>query len=263
MSDNGIQLEDHKVVDAHTMLDDTLDMATQSFHHMGIDQEKLEEHTQLKGELHALVDQLEKGEVPDSYPLKCVGYTGIADPLSFFVGAAMKTVMNQFGMWAIIDKAWTKELAGHIGNRHVLEVMAGAGWLASALRGHGVEVTATDDSSWRDQHMFVTGDGTVSAVVTLDALEAVKTTPQAEVLVVSWPPYKDNLVVKVCDEWGCDRPIIFIGEGRGGCTACPEFFDNFECEMLPVDMPRHQGIHDRVYVGHWTRLKGTQYPQKS
>ncbi len=177
MSDNGIQLEDHKVVDAHTMLDDTLDMATQSFHHMGIDQEKLEEHTQLKGELHALVDQLEKGEVPDSYPLKCVGYTGIADPLSFFVGAAMKTVMNQFGMWAIIDKAWTKELAGHIGNRHVLEVMAGAGWLASALRGHGVEVTATDDSSWRDQHMFVTGDGTVSAVVTLDALEAVKTTP--------------------------------------------------------------------------------------
>lgn len=38
------------------------------------------------------------------------------------------------GMWAIVFHEWVKELAKWIGNRQCLEIMAGAGWLAKALK---------------------------------------------------------------------------------------------------------------------------------
>jgi 2-polyprenyl-3-methyl-5-hydroxy-6-metoxy-1,4-benzoquinol methylase len=60
----------------------------------------------------------------------------------------LKSLCNNYGMWAIVEQKWTKKLANWIGNRKCLEVMAGVGWLAKALSEHGVNIVATDDFSW-------------------------------------------------------------------------------------------------------------------
>ena len=56
------------------------------------------------------------------------------------------------GMWALVYRSFARKLAVWIGNRRVLEVMAGRGWLAKALSEEGVSIIATDDNSWDDRH---------------------------------------------------------------------------------------------------------------
>lgn len=242
---------------AHALLDDIRPVVELPNYRVDVD----DAHPKLNERLdqsHALIDELCNGTVPKQYIFSADDPFCMTDVRESLIKTHMKSVLNQFGMWAIVDKTWTKELADFIGNRQTLEVMAGAGWLAKALREHGTQVIATDDASWRECHAFVQGDGTVTEVEALDAVDAIKAYPHAEVLVVSWPAYKDRTIVDVCDEWGCDRPIIYIGESQGGCTACSEFFDYFEAQPLDIRMPKHTGMHDGVYAGHWQRRKTAQ-----
>ena len=159
------------------------------------------------------------------------------------------------GMWAIIDQVWTKQLADWIGTRQCLEVMAGAGWLAKALRNAGTKIIATDDYSWdKTIHRKIKR---VFPVECMDALAAVKFYQNAEVLLISWPPYNEEEIHRVCQEWGTDRPIIYIGEPDGGCNAPPIFFKHFiEIANFPLfHFPRHAGLHDDVFIGYYTITK--------
>lgn len=239
---------------AHALLEDIRPVVNLPNYRVAVDDAQPSLYERL-AQSHALIDELCSGTVPKEYIFSSDDPFAMFDLRENLIKTHMKTILNQFGMWAIVDKTWTKELADLIGGRQVLEVMAGAGWLAKALKEHGTNVIATDDASWRDCHTLVQGNGTVTEVETLDAVEAIKAYPNAEVLVVSWPAYKDQTIVDVCDEWGNDRPIIYIGEHLGGCTACTEFFSNFEGHHLGIRMPKHMGMHDAVFEGYWRRSK--------
>lgn len=155
------------------------------------------------------------------------------------------------GMWAIVDLHWTRQLAAWLDGRKVLEVMAGAGWLAKALASHGVSVTATDDYTWDSgTHVDMRR---VYPVKRMDAVKAVQTYRNHDVLIVSWPPYGDGAIVDVCEAWGSDRPIVYIGESQGGCNAPDAFFEGFEVdESAPAfDLLAWDGIHDDVHIGYW------------
>jgi hypothetical protein len=166
---------------------------------------------------------------------------------------------NEKGLWIVIDKIWTKRLAKWIGNRKCLEVMAGAGWLAKALSEHGVEIIATDNFSWDGQQH---GDlVTVFDVEKIDAVDAVAK-HSADILIVSWPPYDDQTICNVCDLWnvcevmGEEKPVIYIGEGWGGCCAPDLFWEHYEYDdSLNFPMKSWHGIHDHVHVGHYRRAK--------
>jgi len=156
------------------------------------------------------------------------------------------------GMWLIVDKIWTKILANWIKGRKIVEVMAGGGWVAKALSEHGVSIIATDNFSWiKHQHNNMVP---VYPVKKVEAVRAAKTI-LAEVLLVSWPPYGDNRIVKVCEAWGSDRPIIYIGETGGGCNAPEEFFDNLQLiEVIPdIPLMSWYGIHDTILIGRYIR----------
>ena len=73
------------------------------------------------------------------------------------------------------------------------------------------------------------------------------------ILVVSWPPYESNTIVEVCEEWGLERPIVYIGEDQGGCNAPDAFFDKFDKDEEAPHMPllAWPGIHDYVAIGYW------------
>lgn len=198
-------------------------------------------------DLSLFLECVKTGTIPDSPPdgLASGGYR-LGLSLNYFDA---RTVCNRYGMWAIVDKVWTKELANWVGNRKVLEIMAGAGWLARALSDYGVEVVATDDYSWdKENHKQMRR---VYPVTKLHALEAIATI-KADVLLVSWPPYGDDTVYRAMRLWGTRKPIVYIGEPEGGCNAPDLFFEEFKPIRHPVfPLVCWDGIHDGVMIGKW------------
>ena len=157
------------------------------------------------------------------------------------------------GMWAIVTLAWTERLAEWIEGRNVLEIMAGAGWLAKAFNHYGVDVKATDNGDWDDRH------DKMKMVYPVEKFEASKAVEKynewADVLVVSWPPYGEQAICDACDAWGSERPIVYIGESDGGCNAPDEFWKRFrESQDAPsVPLMSWSGVHDRVFIGRYSK----------
>ncbi len=199
--------------------------------------------------IDAYVAQVLRGEVPSEAPY-------IPNwPLSHVDTYAQRDKVKRAGMFALVDKQMALRLsdiikkATNLSNPRVLEVMAGVGWLARALADTGLDVEAVDDASWS----FHDTASQVFPVRCMDALEAVKSC-SADCLVVSWPPYSDEHIVAVCKAWGTTRPIVYIGEGEGGCCACDAFFASLDMEVVEVGMAQWDGLHDRVYLGKWGRV---------
>ena len=84
------------------------------------------------------------------------------------------------GIYCFYSKPLIRRLAAMIGGRRALEIAAGDGTLSRFLADAGVDVTATDDHSWRDVDF-------PDSVTRQDAAEAVRTR-RPEVVICSWPP---------------------------------------------------------------------------
>ncbi len=169
-----------------------------------------------------------------------------SDEIERAIRSARSRTQRKHGMWSMVDSTWTRDLADWMGQRICLEVMAGAGWLAKALSAHGLNLIATDfdaRAKWGKRPA-------VYPVKPLDALAAIACHPEAEVLLVSWPPYADPVIESLAEAWGTERPIVYIGEACGGCTATEPF-----CAQLQVTdrliIPRWPGFHDEVLMGNY------------
>jgi uncharacterized UPF0146 family protein len=150
------------------------------------------------------------------------------------------------GMWAIVTMEWTRKLAAYLRGMRVLEVMAGAGWLARALADHGVEVVATDNNSWARQHKLARP---VYDVIQMDAIDAVHVAT-ADALMVSWPPQDDTTIVDVARAWGPSKPIVYVGEWAGGCNAPGAFFAGWN-SAITLPIPVWPSMKDGVEIGYW------------
>lgn len=198
--------------------------------------------------LEQFLDNVRQDIVPPSAPSQSMnGWEYLSDN-KFLTYCRAREECTSRGMWAIVDMVWTRELADWIGNRKVLEIMAGRGWLAKALQEHGVRIIATDDMSWKHKH---DGENLVP-ILSLDAVDAVKTIP-ADILLVSWSPYGSEVITNACREWGNERPIVYIGESEDGCNAPESFWQGFELDPTAPDIviPQWNGLHDNLYIGHW------------
>lgn len=91
----------------------------------------------------------------------------------------------------------------------------------------------------------------------LDAVSAVKQYADADILLVSWPPLEDETINSVCVEWGTKRPIVYIGEGEGGCNAPESFWQRFWVwrDAPEIELMSWEGIHDHVHIGYWRRQR--------
>ena len=164
--------------------------------------------------------------------------------------------LTKKGLWTVIDQKWTKILADWIGDRKCIEIMAGAGWLAKALSESGIDIVATDNDSWTNKAH--TELEKVYLIECLDAVEAVSSNyKDRDILIVSWPPYNDDTICEVCEKWGTKKPIVYIGEGEGGCNAPDDFWKRFKKIKNTPDIPMvsWDGIHDYVTIGKWGKAK--------
>jgi hypothetical protein len=193
----------------------------------------------LELQIDDFLSYIEQGEIPPCPPEQL--------PFEKYYKLDPRRYCIERGMWAIVDKQWTKKLSKWVGKRTVLEIMAGAGWLSKALSEHGTSITATDDYSWDiETH---TKMKRVYPVINMNSLEAIATF-QCDILLCSWPPYADDSMYRSAKLWGNKKPIILISEGCGGCNATYEFFEGFERKKT-INIPQWWGLHDYVQIGYW------------
>ena len=195
--------------------------------------------------LEEYVENVENGIVPPEPPFGAT-FNGRSSNSGIEYFRARETCCKH-GMWPVVDLRWTKMLAEWVGDRKVLEVMAGPGWLAKALQIHGVDIVATDNESWNDRHSKATP---LCTVLKMEAKEAVeKLGSEADLLLVSWPPYDETAVCDALEGW--DKPVIYIGEGEGGCGPPDRFWNHFRelADIPEFPMVSWYGLHDYVQIG--------------
>jgi hypothetical protein len=185
------------------------------------------------------VESIIKGEIPDRVPYNidwCCTSSGMLDP---------RRECNKRGLWPMVDKEFYQEVAEYIKGKSVLEVMAGAGFHGKGLSEQGIEIICTDDFSWDTTHTEMT---LVYPVFNIDAISAINQYKDADILLISWPPYGDETIIKVCSNW--NKPIIYIGEPIGGCNAPHEFFNHFN-EGYSFYINQWCGLHDQALYGYY------------
>ena len=129
--------------------------------------------------------------------------------------------------------------------------MAGRGWLAKALSEEGIDIIATDDNSWGDKHNKALS---VYAIIFMDAIKAIrKFGADCEVIIMSWPPYNGEIATKVLKAWGQNKPVVYIGEGYGGCNAPDSFWQCWrECSEIQIPLAHWYGLHDHIEIGYYS-----------
>ena len=151
--------------------------------------------------------------------------------------------------FSLITKNFIKALSEWIGDRSVLEIMAGTGYISKSLKDEGANVVAVTDikeSSWGFKKEW-------TEVEKLSANEAIMKYNNVDIIICSWA-YMDNTMyaaLLTMREYNPNAIILYIGEDHGGCTANDNFFENlisieddaFEENVIPL-YRRWGGIHD-------------------
>lgn len=149
--------------------------------------------------------------------------------------------------WAIPCDEALDEIAKY---SPIIEIGAGTGYWASLLKAKGARVSAFDinppifsENEWHGETRSCFTDVVTGSVENING----------DTLFLCWPPYGGRLAYD-CLLKSQSRIVIYIGEGRGGCTADDDFYDhldaNFEL-IKEIDIPQFEGLHD--YLTVWRR----------
>lgn len=162
-----------------------------------------------------------------------------------------ETLMPIVG-YTLVTQSFCQKLANFIGNKKVLEIMAGTGCLTYGLRSCGVTIHATDDLSEGLYERFWIDD-----LEQLDCIESIKKYGRSiDYVLVSWAADKAPLltVVGLLNHINPNAEIIYIGEPKGGCTGhdalwnmvTPICYDTFYQAVLSYRS--WYGLHDKPYL---------------
>lgn len=183
------------------------------------------------------------GEIPEEVPECLVERTSLQDSNHFIVSPALQVR----GYYARATKSFASMVAGFkLGT--VLDLFAGAGYMAKSFREAGIPTIATDDYSW----------GFEGPAEKLDALSAIrKYGDQIQTVLLAWVPPEDTIDMAVYELVRAEYPhlnIMVISEGPYGCTGSYDFaqlhsgwedFHTYQttwalrdyCAFLPGDEP--------------------------
>ena len=205
-------------------------------------------------EYERIVGLLERHIIPDKYPAAADSTFSRQNELGMDSFIYRDLIVKNSG-FALISSEWVQPLAQWIGKRRCLEIMSGSGALAYALAQNGVEIIATDNSSWAEKYdaWFSHPWTKVEAMHCLDAIETYA--QNCDLIICSWP-YMDDDAYNALLKMRAVNPeamMIYIGEW-GGATANEKFTD----AAVVVDDPQFSsavkqfkqmhGIYDWPYL---------------
>lgn len=126
--------------------------------------------------------------------------------------------------YSLLAHDWIDELIKWIGDRKVLEVMAGCGSLSYILKEKGVDIKTTDNKKWINRFPMIWCD-----IEEIDSVEAIeKYGVDRDIIIMSWPPFCDIVAYESLlkmREVNPNAVLIFIGESNG-CCGDVTFFEN-------------------------------------
>lgn len=165
------------------------------------------------------------------------------------------------GMYAHVNWEWVLPFVEWIGDRKVLEVMSGAGYLAKALREKGVDIIATDSRKW-EAHMRIYRKEVWPICTHIEKISANnairKYGRNSDIVIISWP-YMDPSAYHAIRTLHTVNPkaqVVYVGEW-GGCTANGDFLDHFdpiqddEFDKVADRYKTWYGLYDRMYLGKY------------
>lgn len=163
----------------------------------------------------------------------------------------MRSLYIYYRGFTLINSLFIDDLINFIGNKKVLEIMSGKGFLTRILKQRGIDIIGTDNYSWKDHW-----NETYTDIENIDSIEAIEKYKDRDILIMSWA-YMDDTAYKCLMRMREVNPnmiMIFIGEDEGGCTADYSFYENAEyvmeeeCDKLNTYYQNFFGIHDRIFL---------------
>lgn len=164
--------------------------------------------------------------------------------------AYAQTVLQEAFAYAVASPKTLGWVARQVQGRGLVEVGAGRGYWAHLLRAAGVDVLAFDsappDRVVNESFSPHSGQrmtwGPVGDLVDLEQAEKMAGLYAGRALLLCWPPgWEDRMSIAALEayERGGGQRLIYIGEPRGGRTACGAFFDRLESSWELVDIDDH------------------------
>lgn len=176
------------------------------------------------------------------------------ESLDEMLASLRDVLMSDYDMYNYANNEFVSKLSEYIGDRPVLEIMAGQGYITAGLRALNTRRTmiATDNQSWISQpgeHIEP-----VTEVINMDALKALQRyAMDVDLIVMSWAPDTDDIDWQVLS-WlrnnALEVQLIVIGE-LNGATNSERFWREatlIELEDLNESLKSFDLIDEKVYI---------------
>lgn len=163
-------------------------------------------------------------------------------------------LISSFDMYSYPNEDFMMGLDAYIGERRVLELMAGQGYLTAGLRALNPNRTiiATDNQAWLDQpgeHI-----PPVTEVLNEDAMKALERHGyESDVIIMSWAPDTDAIdwqVLSWIREHVPNVELLVIGE-KNGATNSQRFWQETKLTPLNVlntSLKSFDLIDEKIYI---------------
>jgi hypothetical protein len=159
-----------------------------------------------------------------------------------------KEYISQLSWCIVSDELISNIVALSMGK--TVDIIAGSGFLSKKLRDAGMTVYANGPK----EHVFDCDDFDYGIDFREDPVKIAK---EYDTIILSWPPYYNDLAR---DIWMAMKPgaqMLYIGEWLGGCCANDAFFNALVPYPIKYySIPHWPYIHDGLFV---INKKGGQY----
>ena len=172
--------------------------------------------------------------------------------LSFAFGNFLgNNIMRTLTGYTNLTSETLDSLAPHLKDKKCLEICSGTGLLAHQLQLRDIDVLPTDIADNKSNTYSPLRVDSFTDIMQIDGLKAIKKI-KADVLILAWPPYDNPIAASALELFFKENPkgqILYVGEGKYGCTADDRFFDlidelNIKVNFLNIKYKPLNGIHD-------------------
>lgn len=145
--------------------------------------------------------------------------------------------------WCIVTRETAEVLGYFLRDKSVVEVFAGKGYVANALR-QASGLTRRTYKAYDTCTGYFT-DRRYPGVTKRNAFTA--PIKKADVIMMAWPPYDTNHAERIAKKMVAGQWLVYNGEGSGGCTGNDAFYD-----YLDANFVEHTELGEQLDTTHVT-----------
>ena len=138
-----------------------------------------------------------------------------------------------------------------IGERTLIDLMCGSGYISHAFQQHNVKTIQVDNKSWKSNFWWEENNRKHHDLIISNSVAYLRSNPPPKetVILVSWPSMSNLMfaIARTLRRQGFQGDLLYIGEDAYGCTADTRFFSSFQLEELSFQPLQWSGMHDRIH----------------